>query len=126
MLPDVSLPNVTNPAPRRAVHLRMTTYSVGLFTRKPSQSLPAFKQKLSSLQSISQFSINTQVEESMSIPSVLGPLPSSLFFIVTPSTVRLVEYNNCTVQKPAFLNVRPFKVMFDEFCTSNVLTLFAS
>src|SRR5215831_14975400 len=97
ILPDVSLPNVTNPAPRRAVDLRITTYSVGLLTRNPSQSLPAFKQKLSSLQSMSQFSINIQVEESTSTPSVLGPLPSSLFFIVSPSTVRLVEYNSCTV-----------------------------
>src|SRR6187551_1773419 len=115
ILPDVSLPRVTSPAPRWAVHFLITTYSVGLFTRRPSQSLPAFRQKLSSLQSISQFSINVQVEESTSIPSVLGPLPSSLFFMVTPSTVNRVEYNNCTVQKPAFLKVKPFNVMSDEF-----------
>src|SRR5678815_5163580 len=92
MLPLVSLPNVTSPAPRRAMHLRITTYSVGLFTRSPSQSLPAFKQKLSSLQSISQFSINVYVEESTSMPSVLGPLPSSLFFITTP-----VSYTHLTL-----------------------------
>src|SRR6187549_2722610 len=94
MPPEVSLPNVTSPAPRRATHLRITTYSVGLFTLRPSQSRPAFRQKLSSLQSISQFSINVQVEESTSIPSVLGPLPSSLFFITTPFTVKYDEYNN--------------------------------
>src|SRR6187401_3657849 len=115
MLPLVSLPNVTSPAPRRAIHLRITTYSVGLFTRSPSQSLPAFKQKLSSLQSISQFSINVHVEESTSIPSVLGPLPSSLFFMITPFTVKYEEYNNCMVQKPAFLNVMFFIVICAEF-----------
>src|SRR4030095_208028 len=115
MPPLVSLPNVTSPAPRRAMHLRMTTYSVDLFTRSPSQSLPAFKQKLSSLQSISQFSINVHVEESTSIPSVLGPLPSSLFFITTPFTVKYDEYNNCIVQKPAFLKVRSLIVICSEF-----------
>src|SRR5678815_2644546 len=71
--PEVSLPNVTSPPPLRARHFLISTYSVGLFTRRPSQSRPAFKQKLSSLQSISQFSINTQVDESTSTPSVLGP-----------------------------------------------------
>src|SRR6187551_2283144 len=96
ILPDVSLPRVTSPAPRWAVHFLITTYSVGLFTRRPSQSLPAFKQKLSSLQSMSQFSINDQVEESTSMPSVLGPFPSSLFLTVIPSTVIYFEYNNCT------------------------------
>src|SRR6187549_3304570 len=115
MLPLVSLPRVTSPAPRRAIHFLITTYSVGLFTRRPSQSLPAFKQKLSSLQSISQFSINVHVDESTSIPSVLGPLPSSLFFITTPFTVKYDEYNSCMVQKPAFLNVRSFIVICSEF-----------
>src|SRR5207249_1833583 len=72
MPPEVSLPSVNKPPPLRAIQLRITMYSVGLFTRKPSQSRPAFKQKSSSLQSMSQFSISTQVEESTSTPSVLG------------------------------------------------------
>src|SRR6266540_877874 len=79
--PDVSLPSVTNPAPLLARHFLITIYSAGLFTRNPSQSRPAFKQKLSSLQSISQFWINIQLEESTSTPSVLGPWPSSLFLM---------------------------------------------
>src|SRR6187397_3687778 len=115
MLPLVSLPRVTSPAPRRAIHLRITTYSVGLFTRSPSQSLPAFKQKLSSLQSMSQFSTKVHVEESTSTPSVLGPLPSSLFLITTPFTVKYDEYSSCIVQKPAFLKVRSLIVTCSEF-----------
>src|SRR4051812_751806 len=101
MPPEVSLPNVKSPPPLRAMQLRITTYSVGRFTLSPSASRPDFKQKSSSLQSISQFSTSTHVDESISTPSVLGPFPSSLFFIVTPLIVIWSEYNNCTVQKPA-------------------------
>src|SRR5215204_87090 len=75
MPPEVSLPSVTSPAPLLARLFLITTYSVERFTRRPSQSRPAFRQKLSSLQSISQFSINTHDEESTSTPSVLGPCP---------------------------------------------------
>src|SRR5687767_11014193 len=85
--PEVSLPSVSNPAPLRARQFLMTTYSVGRFTRRPSQSLPDLIQKLSSLQSISQFSTNTHDEESISTPSVLGPWPPTLFCISNPSTL---------------------------------------
>src|SRR5215218_9382668 len=126
MPPEVSLPNVSRPPPLRAMHLRITTYSVGRLTRSPSQSLPAFRQKSSSLQSISQFSTNTHEEESMSTPSVLGPWPSSLLRMVTPSTVRWSLYKSWTVQKPALEKVSPFSVTSEEDCTRNVLTRFAS
>src|SRR5882757_5697391 len=126
MPPEVSLPRVSRPPPLRAMHLRMTTYSVGRFTRSPSQSRPDLRQKSSSLQSMSQFCINTQVEESTSMPSVLGPLPSSLLRTTMPSAVTYFEYSTCTVQKPAFLNVRPLSVTSDEDCMSTVRTRLAS
>ena len=89
--PEVSLPKVISPPPFREIQLRITTYSVGRLTLRPSQSRPALRQKLSSLQSISQFCTRTKVDESISIPSVLGPLPPILFRITTPSTVIYFE-----------------------------------
>ena len=91
MLPDVSLPQVTNPAPLRAVQLRITTFSVGRFTRSPSASLPDLIQMLSSLQSMIQSSIRIFVDESISIPSVLGPCPPILLSTVIPLTVQWSE-----------------------------------
>src|SRR5664280_826982 len=89
--PDVSLPQVIRPAPFLAMQSWITIYSVGLLTRMPSASRPALRQKSSSLQSISQFLTSIHDDESMSMPSVLGPLPSTLLRIVIPSTVTLWE-----------------------------------
>src|SRR5690554_18755 len=88
MPPEVSLPQVKSPPPALDMQLRITTYSVGLFTRSPSASRPALRQKLSSLQSISLFSTRIKEEESISMPSVLGPCPPILLRIVIPSTVQ--------------------------------------
>ena len=124
--PLVSLPMVNNPEPASATQSRITTYSVGRSTRRPSQSRPAFKQKLSSLQSMSQFCTRIYLEESMSIPSVLGPWPPILFLMVKPSTVMWLEYNTCTVQKPARCMLRSSINTFSEFCTRSVRGRLAS
>ena len=91
ILPEVSLPQVMRPAPLRAIQLRITIFSVGRFTRRPSASRPDLMQILSSLQSMSQFSTNTWVDESMSMPSVLGPCPPILLLIVNPLMVQWSE-----------------------------------
>src|SRR5690606_32181644 len=84
--PEVSLPEVISPPPRRDTQFWIRTYSVGRFMRRPSQSLPDLIQKLSSLQSISAFCTNIHDEESISMPSVLGTCPPILFCTTIPST----------------------------------------
>ena len=77
MQPEVSLPQVISPAPLRAMHpTNNEIFSVGRFTRtRPSASLPAFRQILSSLLICPQFSIGILVLESMSIPSYWDHAP---------------------------------------------------
>src|SRR5436190_14999131 len=61
--PAVSLPKQTRPAACPTRQLRITTFSVGRSTRRPSPSRPAFKQMASSSHSISQPSTSTRSEE---------------------------------------------------------------
>ena len=83
MPPEVSLPSVI-PDPLFSVQPRITISRAVRAFCAASRPRPYFMQILSSLQETMQRSTRTCSQESISIPSVLGPAE---LLICTPSTV---------------------------------------
>ena len=71
--PEISLPITTPPWPSFIVQLRTITFSIGVFTRRPSLFRPDFRAMQSSPVSNVQPSISTSRHDSGSQPSLFGP-----------------------------------------------------
>src|SRR5579863_9149694 len=113
--PDISLPMVSPPCPSFISQLRMTRFSLGTPTRRPSRFRPDLIAMQSSPVSNTQFSIRTSRDESGSHPSLFGPWLLILMLrtvtfvhstgftsnigeliIVTPSMSTFLEWQNWT------------------------------
>ena len=103
--PDISLPITTPPCPASMVKLVIVIFSQGLFTRRPSSSLPHLIAMQSSPTSMWQFEIRTFRHESGLIPSVFGE--SFGLIMVRSCTVTFSQYTGFTVQAGEFLSVTP-------------------
>ena len=77
MPPEVSLPMTPAPWPWNMTQLVVLTNSVGRLVRRPSWSRPDLITMQSSLVLKKQSEMRTLREESMSMPSLLGPSPSA-------------------------------------------------
>src|SRR5438874_6515615 len=83
----------------------MTTFFVGLFTRRPSPSRPDLMAMLSSWAPSVQLRITTLTLHSGSQPSVLE---CAVFgSVVTPSTITFVHSVGCSCQNIGFFSVTP-------------------
>ena len=117
-MPAVSLPHVIPPCPSLDRQQRISTFSVGLFTRKPSSQRPAFSVKQSSPQFNVQYSISTLRHDDMSMPSPLGTFVE---FTVMPRIITLSQYMGLTFHSTLFSNVTPCTKTFLQFIGANDL-----
>ena len=87
--PEISLPMTTPPWPSFMVQSRITTFSIGRFTRRPSSLRPDLSAMQSSPVSNVQPSMRTSRQHSGSQPSLFGPWLRTL-------TLRMVTFSHNT------------------------------
>ena len=90
--PEISLPMVTPPCPSFITQSRMTMFSTGTLTRRPSLLRPDLMAMQSSPVSNVHRSIRTSRHDSGLQPSLLGPWVT----IVSPRTVTFLHSTGCT------------------------------
>src|SRR5678810_812808 len=103
--PLISLPITNPPCAAYTVQLRIITFSMGIPLFLPSASRPLFIHKASSPTSNTEFSINTFLQLSASIPSPFWAYHG--FFTKTFLTVRCSLIKGCRHQAGEFWNVTP-------------------
>src|SRR6185312_3708066 len=108
--PDISLPTVTPPCPFFMWQPRITMFSAGTFTRRPSSLRPDLMAMQSSPVLKKQFSISTSEHDSGSHPSVFGPE----LLIYRSLTVTFLQRHGVTCHMGEFSRRTPSIRMFLE------------
>src|ERR1043166_2791616 len=121
-LPDISLPTVTPPWPLPDRIRRMTIFSLGLLTRRPSSLRPDLIATTSSLVLKNESSISTLRVESGLQPSpfcgvTVWAAPSAPVYVIVPLLGQLItftfrtttfsEYTGCSIQNGPNCTVTP-------------------
>ena len=115
--------SVSKPPPLQAIQFLITTYSVGRFTQPVQSDFGFLDRNRHPHLRMPQYDQYHNFQSApwrgpTSIPSVLGPLPSSLLRTTMPSTPHAVDTTTAQSRNLHFWWLYFFNVMSDAFCTS--------